>query len=315
MISSRCELAAICGTCNASEAPWECCFWDEKVGGRCRFHDSPFHVPHRTLLSRDWAESLTSIKLEADSVLDRVRVKSPETLPSTFLPEVKLASQDKSRAMAIIREANVPIIAISLGEFYHGTRMLRRRLQIARTIGLRRFLHFDGQVLLTTDFPDELCEYFLGRPQELRANVEGLNPDFVTTPDSSCYHNIPAAISLRNIRRAIIATEYLAGTDAQLIGLALGSNTEQLVQHSQFLTRLGCRILAVPLYEFRRLGLHELARHRITWKGDRLVLADYYSSWSWFPFSQDATNAEDGAKKLARFLRNCQNSASQGVFV
>lgn len=330
MTSSSCDLANVCQTCNALEAPWECCYWDSKNGGLCRFHGSSFHVGHSKLTSHSWASALESSLSKAENIVSSVRLSSQDSFPSPFIPEVKLGIKNSSRALAIIRETGVPIIAVSLGEFYNGTRELAR-LRVARTLGMRRLLHFDGQVLLTTDVPDELCEHFLRHPEALRDTVKCLNPDFVTTPDTSCYHNIPAAISLYNICRAVIATGYLVDVNAKVVGLALGSNTNQLLQHARSLIKMGCKILAVPLYEFRRLGLHQLARHRVTllrrdsgaktlalscspWRGERLILADYYSSWSWFPFSSGASSLEEGVLKLNRFLQRCREHSSQEVF-
>jgi hypothetical protein len=330
-LSNSCDLAILCQTCNALEAPWECCYWDEKHGSKDRFQSRDFHVTHNKLRSEAWKASFAKMQGELRGVISELRIKSPTSLPSRFIPEVKLANRDRKNSLDVIQRVKLPIIAVSLSEFFDGTRKLRR-LYRAESLGLNRYLEYDGQVLLTTDVPDTLCEYFLKRPGELRRTVERLGPSFVTTPDTSCYHNLPATISLYNIDRAIIATAQLADTQALVIGLALGSNSIQLLDHVGVLREIGCNIIALPLYEFRRSGQYGLARHRVQllrsvpgtpilalsctpWRGKRLILANYYSSWSWFPPARgEKFNLDETVQRLNRLVRRCQAAATQEVF-
>jgi hypothetical protein len=261
-------------------------------------------------------------------VISTLHVRAAHSFNSHFIPEVKLADRDRAKALEIVRRLEVPIIAVSLGEFFDGTRKLKRFYR-AQAVGLHKFLGFDGDMILTTDVSDSLCEYFLRRPKELKRTVNTLLPTFVTTPDTSCYHNLPATVSRYNIDRAIVATADLAETATEVVGLALGSNSLQLLDHVKILKKIGCAIIAVPLYEFRRSRQTDIARHRIKlvksesgaavfalsctpWNGRNLIRAKYYSSWSWFPprrgqaFDPHATLA-----RLRRMIRRCSDEASQ----
>jgi len=190
-------------------------------------------------------------------------------------------------------------------------------------------LGFEGHILLTTDVRDKLCEHFLRYPLKLRYDIEGLDPTYVTTLDASTYYNVPAAVSLFNIYRTIIALGNLTGIKSHFIGLTLGSNTLQLLWHGKTLLSLGCNILATPLYELRRSGHHDLARHRVDKlrelgakvlalscspsRGRKLVRADYYSSWSWSHFGAYDRTPEPAREKLRRFVHSSRQEASQEV--
>jgi hypothetical protein len=326
--SLECDLATTCQTCNALEFPYECCYWDTKMGGRCLFRSKQFHVKHDVLASPEWRTNFARTLREAKAAESAIKLRGPRSLPTRFIPEVKLSRRDKQRSLAIIQRLGIPIIAVSLSEFYDGTRRLGR-LKIAKRIGLSKYLGYNGKIWLTTDVPDDLCEHFLRRPKELRNDIIDLNPSFASTPDSSCYQRIPAAISLLNIARTIIATETLSDLDVEFIGLALGSNTSQLLEHAATLQKLGCSLIALPLYEYRRLGLDEIARFRVAQlrskirsgvialscspsAGKRLILSDYYSSWSWFSFTDASNfNIDYGTQRLRRFLNRARELSSQ----
>lgn len=258
-----------------------------------------------------------------------VTLAGAASLHFPFIPEVKLGPRDRTRSLSIIRKLEVPIIAISLGEFYNGTRALRR-LAAARRQGLSSYLCFDGRILLTTDVRDSLCEHFLRNPVELRHDIEALDPTYVTTPDASTYYNVPASISLLNICRTVGILEKLVDVKSKFVGLALGSNTPQLLWHARILLSIGCNVLATPLYELRRSGHDDLARHRVDRlrglgakvlalscspsRGKKLVRADYYSSWSWSAFKTGDKMSDIGLHKLLRFVNSSRNEASQRVF-
>src|SRR5713226_1748624 len=118
--SINCDLANLCGTCNALEAPWECCYWDEKQGSADRFQDLIFHANHGRLHSQSWRSQLDVAHKEAGEVISTLQVKEAQSFNSHFIPEVKLADRDRAKALEIVRRLEIPIIAVSLGEFFDG---------------------------------------------------------------------------------------------------------------------------------------------------------------------------------------------------
>src|SRR5438445_5674341 len=160
---TNCDLLPVCQNCNAVEEPYECCYWDNGKGDSCNLDKRTFHVNHSILKTADWRDQLSNARERAQDVISSVKLAGAESLHFPFIPEVKLGRKDRSRSLSIIRKLDVPIIAVSLGEFYNGARP-RKRLARARKQGLSVYLGFEGHILLTTDVRDKLCEHFLRYP-------------------------------------------------------------------------------------------------------------------------------------------------------
>lgn len=198
-------------------------------------------------------------------------------------------------------------------------------------MGLHRFCDYEGKILLTTDVNDSLCDAILAKPDYFVKTVNELGVDYLTTFDSYTYFDMPAYISRQNINRTLRFIPHFRDCNAELIGLVLGSNSSQIRDHARTLTGLGMKILAYPGYELRRYKLHRLLQFRIdivrrvvnapvlalscsAWSGSRTILADYYSSHSWFPLSASKdTYLGRGYESLKRMSKNCDNLSKQEV--
>lgn len=262
--------------------------------------------------------------------------KNPATkLPSFFVPEIMPMRNERETAISMVKAAGVPIIAISLQNFFHGKRE-KSLLTEARKRGLHDFLNYAGEIVLTTDVDDQLCNKFMENPAYFVSLVRKLEPEYLTTFDTYTYSNVPACISRLKMLETLISMKNLADLDCKIIGLALGATPAQVFNYVRTLMTMGCRIIAHPVYEFRR-GKDPDNNYSIRWRillsreqkakvmllscspsitGRMRVYADYYSSWSWFSSvkSQDQKVYEKRKAKLARMIKLGNKHSGQIFF-
>ena len=245
-------------------------------------------------------------------------LKPAISLPSSFIPEIMSMGRDNQEALLIADEVGASIIAVSLQNFFHGTRETNL-LRKARQSGLHTYFGYPGEIILTTDVKDRLCDLFVENPNYFRTMIEQLKPDYLTTFDTYTYSNVPACISRIKILEATLSSYRLMDVPCKIVGLALGATPDQVYNHVEVLTKLGCKIIAHPVYEFRKESDTDSIRWRI-WLSKKLeakvlllscspgltarrrVYSDYYSSWSWF----SSVSSRDGnahRKRKAKLLR------------
>lgn len=208
---------------------------------------------------------------------------------------------------------------------------VRNLLGIARKAGLHGYFGYSGKIILTTDVKDRLCDKFLDNPNYFKTIVTKLAPEYLTTFDTYTYSNIPACISRLKILEATIRSCTLMDLQSKIVGLALGATPDQLYNHVKTLMDFGCKIIAYPVYEFRKKADTDSIRWRI-WLSRKLqtkamllscspgitarmkVYADYYSNWSWFSSvnSTDKNVYEKRKNKLLQMItlaRKCSKQA------
>lgn len=330
----HCDLKGLCRSCVLCRPPFQCCYQEFSLTRReCNFSRCPFSsfCPHANLKSfksrdQDMAKTL--------DILSGNHFKNTAVrLPSHFIPEIMPMRQERQEAISIAKSAKVPLIAVSLQNFFHGiheTILLRE----ARKRGLHKFMDYSGEIILTTDVKDRLCDHFVQSPVYFRTIVEQLRPDYLTTFDTYTYNNIPAGIARIKMLEVASSLGHLMDSEAKIIGLAVGSTPDQVFSYVEFLTRLGCKIIAQPVYEFRRKADTDSIRWRIWltrelgakvfllscspgFTARRRVYADYYSSWSWFSSvsSRDKVEYKKRRAKLLRMLtlsKKCSEQAKLG---
>jgi hypothetical protein len=240
------------------------------------------------------------------------------SLPIHFIPEIMPMEGDHKRAISIAKDVDVPMIAVSLQNFFRGTHetvLLRK----ARKNGLHQFFDYSGEIVLTTDVKDRLCDRFTENLNYFTAIVEQLKPNYLTTLDAYTYANIPAGIARIKMLEAQLSMRHLMKLDCKIVGLALGATPDQVYNYVDVLTKLGCKIIAHPVYEFRKKADNDSIRWRI-WLSRKLgakvlllscspgftyrmrVYSDYYSTWSWFS-SVSSKDRKAHRKRRANLLR------------
>lgn len=311
----------VCKSCVLYFSPFHCCYHEFLLTQReCNFRKCFFtkYCPHVNLESFKTKERRL-IEILKDTAKGVFRTAAT-SLPSSFIPEVMPMKKDRQEAMSIVRDMEIPIIAVSLQNFFRGTRetsLLRK----ARRLGLHNFFDYSGEIILTTDVKNRLCDKFLENTGYFRVLVEKLKPEYLTTFDTYTYSNIPACISRIKMLKAISSSYELLNLDCKIIGLALGATPDQVYSHVQTLIQLGCKIVAHPVYEFRK----DADTYSIRWRvllSKRLqekvlllscspgltarmrVYANYYSSWSWFSSvsSKDKNAYRKRKAKLSRMI-------------
>ena len=327
----HCDMRSLCKSCVLCRTPFECCYQEFLLTKReCNFGKCFFtpYCPHADLKTSRKKEGTLLKTLEEVGTFRFQR--SATSLPSHFIPEIIPRSRDQRESLAIVKDIGVPIAAVSLQNFFRGVRETSD-LSIARRIGLHRFLHYDGRILLTTDVKDRLCDHFLENINYFKGIVEQLAPDCLTTFDTYTYSNIPASIARVKTLEATAALRKLIDLDCEIIGLALGATPDQVYSHVELLTKLGCKIVAHPVYELRRGADTASIRWRI-WLSEkfgvktlllscspgftarRRVYSNYYSSWSWFSSvnSRDTNAYQKRKAKLRRMIalgKKCSEQA------
>jgi hypothetical protein len=237
--------------------------------------------------------------------------------------------KDNQEALSIAKDIDVPIIAVSLQNFFRGTHetLLLRR---ARQSGLHHFFGYSGEIILTTDVKDRLCDLFVENPDYFRAMAEQLKPDYLTTFDTYTYSNVPACIARIKILEVMLSSYRLMDLSCKIVGLALGATPDQVYNHVEVLTKLGCKIIAHPVYEFRKEADTDSIRWRILLSkklgakvlllscspgltARRRVYSDYYSSWSWFSSvsSRDGNAHRKRRTKLLRMISLAKKCSEQ----
>jgi hypothetical protein len=254
---------------------------------------------------------------------------SAASLPSHFIPEIIPRSKDQQESLTIVKDVGVPAVAVSLQNFFRGLHETSS-LGKAKRIGLHEFFDYDGKILLTTDVKDRLCDHFVENLSYFKGIIERLAPDYLTTFDTYTYSNIPASIARVKTLEAITASYQLMGLDSKIIGLALGATPDQVYNHVELLTKLGFRIIAHPVYEFRKKADTDSIRWRI-WLSRRLgakvlllscspgftsrmrLYSDYYSTWSWFSSvsSRDRNAHKKRRVKLMRMIKLAKKCSEQ----
>lgn len=280
----------------------------------------------------DFFKTKEELLLKAVNLTPQPCFKNPaQALPAAFIPEIMPFKKQGEKAISIAKEVNVPIISVSMQNFFIGTRetlMLTR----ARKSGLHKFFNYSGEILLTTDVHDRLCDHFAENNYYFGKLVAQLKPDYITTLDTYTYYNVPASISRLKIQEAILSSRTLIDSDAKTIGLALGATPYQMYTHVKSLMEMGCKIIAYPVYEFRKSGDNDSVRWRLRisqklgvkslllscsagvtsrWR----VYSDYYSTWSWFSSisSKDPSSFDKREKKLQKMVELGKNCSEQQV--
>jgi len=296
-----CDIEDVCRSCVMCNIPFECCYNEfQRTKRPCNFRKCFFteYCPHANLKSFKAKESRT---IDLSEHPTTGVFKSPATnLPSSFIPEVMPSRRDRERAMAVIKDVDVPGVAISMQNFFRGTRG-NSLLSEARRLGLHEFLNYGGEIVLTTDVNDSLCDKFVENPDYFVTVVKKLRPDYLTTFDTYTYSNVPACVARLKINEVLSSMDKLLNLDCRIIGLALGATPIQVKDYTQELITMGCHLVAHPVYEFRKgkypdtYSIRWRARLSRNLKARVLLLscspgvtarmkvyADYYSCWSWF---------------------------------
>ena len=308
----------------AVEYPYECVFWDSYISGKaCPL----LNTTYRRLCpscNTDFVERAVRETEEKASlsIQDIHLTNVVETLPSVFVPEVRPTDSERIKSMMIIKEIGHPVIAVSISKFFNGsneTFLLKR----AKALGLHDLYDYGGKILLTTDVQNDLCDLFLRKPDYFVKVVRSLSPDYVTTPDTYTYNNLPAAISRIKIAETLLTVPMWDEIECPIIGLVLGSNMMQIHRYASKLFELGLQLLAYPCYEMRLLKMDQLIRLRIDYlrqklqrkvltlscgpgSGKRFVNADYYSTLSW-------TTSSNPEKSLRRLIALSERRTKQEV--
>jgi len=253
------------------------------------------------------------------------------SLPSAYIPEVRPVGREKDEAIRVVKELDIPIIAVSLSKFYRGlteTSSLRRALRA----GLHKFMRFEGKILLSTDVQDPLCDKFTNNPRYFKRIAENLTPDYITTLDTYSYYNIPACISRIKMLQILVADYDLVDLTMKVIGLVVGGGVRQVLQCALQLQRMGCGVICYPVYEMRRYHDTYSIRARTevlkttgapvallsctpgTRKNER-VYANYYSSLSWFSMIGKHTKVNFSRKeKLSKLIKLAQECSKQATW-
>jgi hypothetical protein len=322
-------MISACGVCNALEYPNECWYWSKSLG-------VPRIPSKATLYLRRFSDSAESLATQLGQLEEEVRLalrgvhfdNVAVEFPSPYVPEVRPMGRDFRRSMRVVNAVHAPIVAVSLETFYSGIHETPK-LRQAKKNGIHHFLGYEGQVLLTTDVRDELCDFLLGKPDYFVQTVNQLSPNYVTTLDAYTYFDLPTYISRINVGRVLKTLPILEDLRCKVVGLVLGSNSDEVLGFAQRLVQCGVKLLAFPSYELRRQKLDVLLRRRIVLLKKKMNLPvialscspnptkwdfspDYYSGWSWFPFSRsDSTYLQSGSETLLRKIKRAKSAVFQ----
>jgi len=330
----ECDVLELCEYCVMETYPFSCCYQQRQATdvecdlARCSFHKYCPASKGKEYI-RELAKNVSddfSTKSRNGSTFQEVA----SSLSSPYIPEVRPMGREKDEAIRIVKESGIPVIAVSLSKFYRGvteTSSLRKALKA----GLHKFMGFEGEILLSTDVQNPLCDKFTQNPRYFKRIAENLSPDYLTTLDTYSYYNIPACISRIKMLQILAANHALMDLTMKVIGLVVGGAVRQVLQCARQLQRMGCRVVCYPVYEMRRshdtYGIR--ARTEIlkttglpvallsctpgTRKTER-VYANYYSSFSWFSIfgkqTQPHLKRKERLIKLIKLAQECSRQAT-----
>ena len=261
-------------------------------------------------------------------------MKSPSIrYRSRYIPQVPVTG-DLRRAVRLVKNAQAPTITVSLNDFFTPNGDLNKHFDKARSRKLHGYLDYDGEILLSTDIKDFLCDIL--SPDKYVHIVNTLQPDYVTTFDTYCYDDQPSFITQMKMVEALRKTCAAVGrVNAGVVGLALGPPNALFEWYSHCLVRAGAKNLAIPCYEQRVRGrktkhVHAISRRinflRSSFPDTRIILlsvgpsrawkvfsADYYSSLSWFMVKEKDPVKKDNIRlgRLIRYRELSSKYASQ----
>lgn len=318
-----------CGTCTLLGFSDECCLYECHVlNYHCDCTNCFFKTecPYFSDTFREQYISLLDKCLSTSYIFNNVA----KDLPSSYVPEVKVSGKNKA-SISIINDLGLPIIAISLQEFINplSTRKVSKKLAVAMKKGLHDFLKYDGEIILTLDVRDELCNDILRRPNFYIDIFNKLVPEYVTTFDAYTYLNIPSAISTLKMLQVYVANSFLVNFDGRVIGLQLGATPFQLYLFTKALLKQNLKIIAVPAYELRRQKLDKIIQYRLDLirslggktfalscgpgiAKNRSIYANFYSTFSWYSFTM---NPQKRVEKLHKMINVARDNSLQERFV
>jgi hypothetical protein len=259
-------------------------------------------------------EKISNICLDAvPSSLLEVRFQNVCTsLPEHYLPEIRLFPREVRNATDFIRSNGFRAITISLSDFFTPEgRFNVNVLRVNESGGLHLFLKFKGQIILTTDINDFLCDRL--NATKLYHLLKILRPDFVTTFDTYCYDDQPSFLSQIKMIETLDKISQLNALiqngeiDVGMIGLSIGPSIPPDFRlfkwYSMCLDYIGCKVFAIPCYELRTRGDKKSRVEKIAMKiqilrdgfpNSKIILlscspaepkvpaSDYYSSYTWY---------------------------------
>ena len=121
-LTFHCDMKDICGSCVLWVPPYRCCYQELLLTHReCNIAKCFFSpvCPHSNPASfKNKEQHLLKTLNEGEPVLF---LKRATTLPSAFIPEILPKKKEGQEALSIVKDVDVPVIAVSLQNFFRGS--------------------------------------------------------------------------------------------------------------------------------------------------------------------------------------------------
>lgn len=199
---------------------------------------------------RNYNYKLLSDEIDlAECNFSYLKFKKPynERIKDKFIPRLELS---KYQLINDIKKAGIDTIAISALEFFTPKSKFTKITRKIRTVnGIHNYLDFDGNIILTTNMLDSMCDV-LSSDLYLRL-IKAIKPDIITTFDTYYYDDQPYFITKLKLYETIKKNMELAHkTDKPVIAMSIGSYSNLFTWFNSTLFQMGCQYYMIPCYYF-----------------------------------------------------------------
>lgn len=310
---TTCPLLNYCNFCNF-KIHESCCYFINIVvkTGECSIKCPSLKLCH----SKNLKKLINEINKKNSSIYREFnfKINNPlKSLPEKYNPRIQINSENQRiKHIRFIKENEIKSIVVSLKSIISDS---RSRFSKMVSSDLHSFLKYNDFIILQTTIPDIKCDKIFQNIEAYKKLLIRLNPDAITTLDSSFYLIQPTFLTKNNINEVVQNNFKLKDIDIPQIGLIPPTFSKFRVPFLKYMLKCGYKIIALPLlgantskdldiirnlmaslnrlrseYDFRVLALHTSPRSQFK--------ADYYSSFTWNMFSNKSNYSENQLSNL-----------------
>ncbi len=189
-------------------------------------------------------------------------VKNPlEDFSQGYYPIVEMDSP-KIMGNLISQIQDQGITSITVNPSKNMTTIQHNLLRPGTSKPLREILHFDGTIILSTNFDDKFCKAIFEDVDRFKEMIHVLEPDIITTLDANFYTDQPNFITALQLEKVFRSNDMILDLKQKMIGLVppamppffeIGLLTQLAIGH---------KTITVPLQEINARNTIENRRYR-----------------------------------------------------
>lgn len=248
---TKCDLEDICINCNIQYNN-ECCYFNEKFKGQKKYcgncissgdcNNLKTITPNLEILEK----IIRGIKFPAFKIhIPKINIK--------YIPKIDFGSSSTIKEQLIeLKRNGCDAIAISLADLVFFSKENFGKLKPNSNKGIHTIINFNGIIILTTNFDDDLCNFYLHHPKIFLGIITILKPDILTSVDANFYFTLPRAIINLQFARIMELNIKLVHLKIPIIGL-IPPHLDCVDRSIEIFYKLGLEMIGLPFLELGKL--------------------------------------------------------------